>query len=403
METQTLHFTLGDRFGQTLTDISQEHIQYNYDLQKGIDVIEKGLIGIPRNMVLDVIIGNKVIETVDGECFVTERHEGHDALDYTKFNPSKWTDNEIEKLVVSGDDLAKTLDIWINDLKYKRFGHFDIDFDSSSIMKYIFNGDDSEIFMEIEDEMQPYKQLQLVVEAYINKTNTVMNCITDLYKLSKTEECKGKPEWMIDIPPTLQVILNIKMQIKELVAITKQEPKKIEDNSELGKYMSAQKEINIVEEKGIQKINIADNYNAMWLAPNGDCYGLNGEIANLLHNQMGNMLVDSRIIIMNKDEQADGHMMKNGWLKLHDGQVLGDHVYHQLTITAMQYRQLIKYAAALPNMVLYMNHDKQIITKPRLEMTSLESLTDMLDFGMRKDGVEYKPSIKNIRNNPLFK
>ncbi|MFV2013792.1 MAG: hypothetical protein ACC656_00040 [Candidatus Heimdallarchaeota archaeon] len=398
--TKTLHFTLGDKFGQTITTIAQEHIQYNYDLQHGIDVIEKGLIGIPREMVLDVITGDKIIMIEHGECVVTKRHKRHDILGYTKYHPSKWVDNEVDRLVKSGNDLTETLKLWINDLKYNKHT-FNIDFDSSTLMKYIFNGDDSEILIKIEDEMGSYRQLQMIFDSYMNKANTVLNCISDLYKLSKTEECKGKSKWVIGIPPRLQVILTIKTQIKELVAITK-ENKKVGDTI-LDKYLSAQCVIDEVEESGIKTVNISDNYNAIWLSPEGDSYGLNGEIANLLHNQIGDMLVESSILTIEEDEQVDGYMMENGWLKIHDGQILGDHVYNQLTITEVQRTQLVKYATVQPDMIIYMNHDKQFISKPWLEMISLELLTDMLDYGMRKEGVKYKPSIRNIRNNPNFK
>ena len=299
-----------------------------------------------------------------------------------------------------------TLDNWIKDLKNKELGHFNIDFESSSLMKYIFNGDDSEIFMDIEDEMQPYRQLQLIVDAYMDKTNTVLNCITDLYKLSKTKECKGKPEWVINIPPTLQVIMNIKMQIKELVAITKQEIKSISDDSMLGKYMSSQKEIDEVEKEGIQKSDIRENLNAYWLAPNGDAYGLNGEIANMLHNQIADMLVEAGIVVLEEDnvQTADAVMMEEGWLKLHDGEVLGDHVYNEILITEEQKDTLIQYCLGQSNYVIFMNHriTNQFISKARLEMTELGALTDMLDIGMKKEGSKKKQSIKNIRNNSNF-
>ena len=412
-ETQALHFKLGDRFGQTLTDIAQEHIQYNYNLQKGIDVIEKGLVGIPRDMVLDIIIGDKIIMVENEECFVTKRHEGHDVLGYKRFNPSKWTDKEIEKLVKSGDGLAETMDLWINDLKYKRNGHFNIDFESSALMKYIFNGDDSEMLMEIEDELEPYRQLQLIVDAYINKANTALKCIADLYKLSKTEECKGKVEWVIDIPPTLQVVLNIKSQIKQLVNITRekdsvvkpQEPNvqdfydgNFDGDNLLDSYLESQRKIDKVEEEGIKPSDVRENLNAYWLAPNGDAYGLNGDIANLLHNQIADMLVGANIIDCG-NTNPDSYMLEEGWLKLHNGEVLGDHVYHEILITEEQKATLIQYCLGQPEYILYMNHRimKQFISKARLEMTELGALTDMLDIGMKKEGSEKKQSIRNIR------
>jgi hypothetical protein len=300
------------------------------------------------------------------------------------------------------------MDIFINELRYKKNGHFNIDFESSALMKYIFTGDDSEIFLEIEDEMQPYRQIQLVVDAYLDKANSVLKCIGDLYKLSKTKECKGKVEWVIDIPPTLQVVMNIKSQIKELVAITRENDiPAAKENSTLDSYLSSQKEIDKVEEQGIKATDLKENLSAYWLAPNGDAYGLNGDIANLLHNQIADMLVEANIVVLEDDniQTADELMMKNGWLKLHNGEVIGDHVYNEILITQEQKDSLITYCLGQPEYVLYMNHKimQQFITKARLEMTELGALTDMLDIGMKKKGSKKKKSIRNIRKNPLFK
>lgn len=405
MALETLHFTIGEDFGVMLTNIAQEHIQYNYNLQKGIDAIEQGLCGIPRDMALDVISGNKIIGVDGDNCYVTEWIDGvHDKLGYHKFNPSTWSEKEIDKLVNSGIELAELLDEYINE----NVGHFEIDFDSSSLMKYIFNGDDSDIFLEIEEEMESFRQLQIVVDSYLKKADTVLSCLKDLYQLSQTDECKGKCEWVIDIPPTLQVVFNIKMQIKELVA--KKRSGYNRDNlvdrfngshadSLLDNFMDAQREIDKIEKDGIKPSNITENLNAYWLAPNGDAYGLNGEIANMLHNQIAGMLVDAGIVVVEDMDlgNPDSVMERQGWLKLHNGQVLGEHVYNDMLITQQQKDALIKYCEVQPKGLLCMNHlvMNQYISKARLEMTNLETLTNMLDIGMKKKDLLSKKKVNH--------
>ena len=89
-------------------------------------------------------------------------------------------------------------------------------------------------------------------------------------------------------------------------------------------YISAQKEIDKKLKDPIKPNPITDMNNAGWLAPNGDWYGLNGNIANQLHNQIADALLEAGIIKLEKQDlgNPDGHLSRKGWAKVHQHNVL---------------------------------------------------------------------------------
>jgi hypothetical protein len=79
--------------------------------------------------------------------------------------------------------------------------------------------------------------------------------------------------------------------LKEQLINTEKTLEKLEVKSELSKInvvkqRTKQLEINKIVSEGIKPVEITDGYNAGWLAPDGTFYGLNGTIANMLHNQI---------------------------------------------------------------------------------------------------------------------
>ena len=99
-----------------------------------------------------------------------------------------------------------------------------------------------------------------------------------------------------------------------------------EDNVQ--KYIDSARAIDEVIKKGIEPVDINQNYSAGWLAPNGDYYGLNGEIANMLHIQIADALQEIGII-PDVDEHgdelngamSDAWLEQNGWVKIHGNNI----------------------------------------------------------------------------------
>ncbi len=106
-------------------------------------------------------------------------------------------------------------------------------------------------------------------------------------------------------------------------------------------FIEAAQEIDTVLSKGIEHVNIMDNYSAGWLSPDGTFYGLNGEIANMLHNQIAVALQEKGMIPMYEGEEDERYFLKgdedtkahrvkvnpdawleqHGWVKIHGNNI----------------------------------------------------------------------------------
>jgi hypothetical protein len=95
--------------------------------------------------------------------------------------------------------------------------------------------------------------------------------------------------------------------------------------SALDSYLEAQREIDKTIEDGIKPTSITEPKSAGWIAPNGDYYGLDGDIANMLHSQLASALLESGII-EETDEMDKGNpdniLGRKGWVKVHGNWVL---------------------------------------------------------------------------------
>jgi hypothetical protein len=124
-----------------------------------------------------------------------------------------------------------------------------------------------------------------------------------------------------------------------------------EDN--VREFVEAAQEIDRVLSAGIKPVDIMENWSAGWLAPNGDYYALNGEIANMLHNQIATALYEAGKIPENEENESnpDGWLEENGWVKIHDSNVqfsgclnvrLGK---RSVDLTPIQIKKIYEYGA----------------------------------------------------------
>jgi len=89
---------------------------------------------------------------------------------------------------------------------------------------------------------------------------------------------------------------------------------------------------------GIIEKNIMDGYDAGWLSPDGEFYGVNGETSALLHmnlaEQIFNAPANKYAVRMMKDgvtifasgDQPDYWLEKNGWIKIHHNEIYGSFI-----------------------------------------------------------------------------
>lgn len=114
---------------------------------------------------------------------------------------------------------------------------------------------------------------------------------------------------------------------------------------------------------------------------------MNGEIANMLHNNLANALVEAGII--KEDVVAgnpDGWMMQHGWVKIHGTQILFEgYIMEQyglgrnIPLTTEQKNKLEEYGQRTGGL-LYLGFKKNRMTAPKIAWLSDEELAAAFDF-----------------------
>jgi hypothetical protein len=123
----------------------------------------------------------------------------------------------------------------------------------------------------------------------------------------------------------------------------------INDERELvDQYLDSQKEIDNLFKNKITPNAPSEVNDAAWIAPNGDYYGLNGTIANFLHVQIADKLKEDGVITIteHKTLSPDTFMRREGWLTVHNGDILFEGNYYNKDITQEQINTLYAYSKA---------------------------------------------------------
>lgn len=72
----------------------------------------------------------------------------------------------------------------------------------------------------------------------------------------------------------------------------------------------------------LEPVEITEGYDAGWLSPDGDFYGLNGSTENLLHLNIAEWLLASKKIPVKEMRNPDRWLEENGWVKVHHDWIL---------------------------------------------------------------------------------
>lgn len=327
LESGVVHFRLGEDFGIRITEIAQEHIMYNYDIRKGIDAIMGSFPGMELPMALKIIKGDYVIEVAEnGEEIIvnTERNSSHSR--YPIFNIEDWIRRKYDEIRDIGRDLRTPLRVETSKLRYNTDFFIEIPIHS---MKALFAGtldaNDALQYLLEDKTVSRLNDLFHIVKNYSETSLKVHETIIALFAL-----------YSKDIDESTKTILSIhQRKALEILAETNKLVSNVknldfsyfdDEDNELLSYIESAKEIEETLSKGIEPVNILDNYSAGWLAPDGTYYGLNGEIANMLHNQIADALQEKGIVPNEANEvglkvNPDQWLEEHGWVKIHDNNI----------------------------------------------------------------------------------
>lgn len=348
MGTRKVYFTLGEQAGQLLTNIAREHLLYSLNPTKAIDLIKGSLIGCSTQIALDILIGKLVLMTDKDKVSINAIKYTPDMKDkYPMLDFEEWAGDKILQM----RQTAKGWDMAINELKraiIKSDGEFRIDVRYDQLIRFFYSGD-SENLIDLEhDTIGSVKCTIVGIRNFIEECFKIISVIKWLEKQYPGEI----PDGFTLLPVEVR---GLNLRLTDLMTRDNDVEKFLSQNNYrnalVDSFIQNERSIQKTIQNGIKPVDITIGYNAGWLAPNGDFYGLNGDIANMLHIQIANALLGAGIIPQNEKSMnnPDGWLSKNGWIKIHGNHILYDGYMQSnygmplIPITEIQRESIIRY------------------------------------------------------------
>ncbi len=354
-KTDAVHFSLGEGAGDLLVNIAREFIMYKLDPNKALDAIQGSLIGCPKDVALDIIAGKIVLITdPDGCHFNSLRY----TPDMKKIHPPFDIEGWAERTLLDMKQEAREWRVALTELKnaiIKNDGSFSFEVSYDNLMKYFYEGNESRLIGVDDDEIANVKCAVLGVKNFIAGSLKKMEVIKWLYKAYPNEIPDGFLSLPVEVSSLNMTLTDMMLKQDDIEMYIGRNKWR---DTLVTKYLENEREIAKIITYGIQPNEITDGYDAGWLAPNGDYYGLNGDYANMIHNQLATALWDAQIIPRRDEEcqtNPDGWLCEHGWVRIHKDHVLFDGYLQSkygrplFKITEAQRSKLIQYGNACHN------------------------------------------------------
>jgi hypothetical protein len=317
--TQMVHFRIGENFGALLASIAQEHLTERNNPIQALKTITESLHGCPTDLAVLILKGDVVlvVNEEDQNCMPVDRIPAiHDKI-FPKIDPVYFLESRARNIKMHGGYIMDGLKALQYDIRKNR-GYLNIDFKYEDIFKFVA-GDNEALLEELRDnrDIDGIASLFEATKRFIEETMRTQSTMDWIMKtFDEFSESKNYEYFMQLRGDVADTLVDIAYHLNQTLKLefTLDAP---EDNVQ--KYIDSAREIDEVLSKDIVPVDILDNWSAGWLAPNGDYYGLNGEIANMLHNQIADALVTAEIIREEEDtlKNPDAWMEQNGWIKIH--------------------------------------------------------------------------------------
>lgn len=327
-ESGVVHFTIGEDFGKLLATIAQEHLIYGNDPIKALKTITDGLIGIPVDMALKVLKGDLILKvdvdtqevivcTPDEDSEYDKTYPKVDILYFMERQAKEVTKNR-NQLIVAWNEVQRTI------RRYNRVISVNVYYED--IFKFIAGNDEDLLDRyRYNDEIEGLRGLIETTKAFILKTSeiekTMRWMMINWKEFDNTDNFNKYQEYSgdvysdnMEIMLTMQQTLNMNFEFND------------EHDARVTTFIESMREIEETIKKGIEPVNIMDNWSAGWLSPDCKFFGLNGEIANMLHNQIADALQNAGMIPMYENENdeklnikinPDAWLEQHGWVKVH--------------------------------------------------------------------------------------
>lgn len=320
-KTQMVHFTLGENAGALLVQIAQEHLIYNHNVKKAVETITQSLIGVPTDLAMKILKGDIVL-FVEGNEFLATKYdpELHSKI-FSRLDCAAFAMRKLREITEAGKSLSALADTCTNRVRYR--GRINVDLTYESIFDLV-GGDESAVLRKIMDdgEVREIERLILASKAFLETAAQDMAIIHFMKTTwpEEFEEIKDNLDYRMYSDSAKDAVTLV---ADSLSGLFNSEYIIRPENPSVKAFIDASIAIDETLKKGIEPVNIMDNYSAGWLSPEGDYYALNGEIANMLHNQIADALLEKGIIPDTEENKGnpDNWLQAQGWVRIHGNEI----------------------------------------------------------------------------------
>lgn len=378
----TLTFGLIDGFETLITNLAREALFYKYDGEQALKILTESFPTMSKDIALKIISGELVIKVLDKGNITVEQG-------FELFNFDKWFKTNVRYYVVdyhSDEDGFYSYHNYFMNNVFRRidkintyfipsediFGYSNIekDFTYRELYKILISNDQKK-----KDLLQEYALSCDALERDLRCLSTLNDLLEECNKLNKAISF-------------IETNFNHKFDRKlydskffEILRIhnvlTNDIPVKEDDSLE--RFLNA--EIKCSEIKEIEPSSIDVKYDASWISPEGEYFGMNGEIANMLHNKLADLINERHIKLTGKSLVEDGNinvdavLCELGWARIHDNRVMYDGYLMDpiIHMTDKQKEAIYKYCQIHHRGIICCNYNEPI-TAARFSMTDKNSM-----------------------------
>lgn len=346
-----LTFTIGKGFGQILQRIAWEKLTEKYNPREAVEIITKSLPGCTEGMAVDILDGKIIL----GEDEATQEVLGSPGAG-GKFND--WIREQRIHLEEEAKEWVKSLE-GIRRTIAEAGGKFEFTVRYPELVSYLSGDKDAGLLDNPHSE--EVEQIKGTVEGAKNffvKVSEVYEVIVwmcDALNMSRVI----LPDPILSMHTILDSLMCSDPEVE--ASIRKQDFQK----QRLSEFMEEREE----NQTELEPVEITEGYDAGWLSPDGDFYGLNGSTENLLHLNISERLLASKKIPVKEMRTPGWWLKENGWVKIYHDWILFSGSFYGKTLTEAQIDKLYRYGQACCEGVLLLGTSQEPITAARLRET----------------------------------
>lgn len=363
----SLQFSIGEGFGELLTSVAREKLTEQCDLDGGVALLIQSLPGMNEDQALSIIFGDMVLTEDVEEQTVSLRPASEES---SGFDVVAW-------LVSRNSTFMKDAESWLEvtaNMGPLNGVRKEVEVKYADLIKYYWDGSAKELF-EHDADLNGLRYLVTGVRGFLDKYtefltlyNRIVSKIPDKFSGGKKiEVC----EEVVDLNKGIGVLMMSQHDRDTSDAYLSYYDERLKRYLETERILSD-------ESFDVKPVDITEGYDAGWLAPNGDYYGLRGEVSNMLHARISEALQSKGIIptpLPDDCTSPDRWLETNGWVKIHNDWILFDGYDlfgvrgKEVPLTEKQRESIYRYGQVCWRGMLTFGFSRKQISAARFEMT----------------------------------